>query len=268
MVSPIAANTFGFTEIPPQATSTRAIDHSGLEVDFTSGTTLWEDYHGGAFCDARHAPEYQTEFWGSVPAASTPQVVLDMGEVDTWDRMAFFNEEHTGFGAGPLVLEYGATSIGPWTSIGTWWLTDNPVDSAYTPDVLAFPTPVTTRYFRLGTTAPSTPATVQVSIGEVILGTAAAAPPTGPCLQSALVGVPEHATAPHIVRMMRQGGDMLLVLASGSNLRSLHCVDAMGRTIPWTLTGDHVRLTGLASGSYAYVLVATSGAVVRGRFVM
>lgn len=32
MVSPTAATTFGFTEIPPQATSTRAIDHSGLEV--------------------------------------------------------------------------------------------------------------------------------------------------------------------------------------------------------------------------------------------
>ena len=196
-------------------------------------------------------------------------IVLDMGVELTWDRMAFFNEESDGFGIGSLLLEHGPTVSGPWTTVGWWWLTDHPGVADYGPDVLAFPMAVTSRYFRI-TSVPASgdgAATTELSIGEIVLGTAGADAATGPCLLPLSAMGFANANSEGTPIITHTGESVCITVPGNGTIASAMCTDPCGRRVSVAIERDRMKVVGPARGIYCYTLRTVSGATLSGRFV-
>lgn len=243
--SPVDATSSDFTEIPPFSGLGRLHDHSGLSVDFISGSTPWNAYNGGDPCGVTHSVLIVDEFWGSVDTAThAVHLVLDMGLETAWDRMAFFNEESAGFGTGSLRIEYGPTGTGPWSDVGWYWLTEQAGITDYGPDVLVFPTPVVARYFRL-TAQPRPPeagaATTEIAIGEILLGTAGADAPDGDCLHLEGTGIALHEDGATAVVVRTP--DHAICSIAGARVGAAICTGADGRLLPVSFKDGAVIVT-------------------------
>ena len=265
MYSPADATTSDFTEIPPFSGLGRLLDHSGLSVDFISGSTPWGAYNGGDLCGVTHSILIVDEFWCSVDTATQEvHLVLDMGLETSWDRMAFFNEESTGFGTGSLHIEQGPTGTGPWSNVGWWWLTEHTVVMDYGPDLVVFPVPIITRYLRL-TAQPRPPdggsATTELSIGEIILGTAGPDAPEGSCTHLDGTGVQDGNTTPVALPVVVRTPDHALITSTGSPFLSATCSGADGRLLPVQLHGGTARVTVPQPGACLCKLTTIAGDV-------
>lgn len=113
-------------------------NHSGLSTNFTSGVTLFDPYIAGNPLHTQNFFSSGTGYfeWFSNPGVSSASVIYDMGAVQTFDRIAIWNEE--GGGIGRLNLSYSldnqifyslATALAP---------TNNPQGSDYRADIFGF----------------------------------------------------------------------------------------------------------------------------------
>jgi hypothetical protein len=247
MYSPVAASSpdltleFGYTY-------DLLFDHSGLSFTFTSGQTGW----ASQMCSFTHDWTTDLECWSIMDLdLDTAHVIVDMGSVLTWDRMAFFNEEACGFGLDPIRVEYGNDATGPWSLLCDFSLTNHPTGMEdYPPDVLDFPFHVTARYFRIRGSTPDV--LHRFTIAEIILGTASLAPPTGACMQACLpTGVAEREANAAFAILSADGRSIDLL---GKNVDEVGCLDHLGREMPIHRTGDRIDIRPLQEG--AYVLVA------------
>ena len=249
MYSPVAASSpdltleFGYTYA-------LLFDQSGLSFNFTSGSTSWPSQ----LCSFTHNYTTDLECWSITDFdLDTAHVILDMGEALTWDRMAFFNEESAGFGLDPIVVEYGLEADGPWQTLCSWSLTDNPINiPEYPPDLLLFPFDVTARYFRIrGSTTDNLQ---RFAIAEIILGTASPSPAAGACLRNCL---------PLAVTEDRHAMDGCFanvdparerVMITATDITDLRCFDHTGRSLSILGSEREIDISHLGEG--AYILVA------------
>jgi RHS repeat-associated protein len=118
-------------------------NHHGLESDFTSGVTDFDEYIES---NPMHSYLYSSNEWFSNSETSGATVTYDLGQVMMIDKLALWNEDACGIGS--LTLQ-GSTDGTDFDTIESGLSpTDNPVNADYPPDVFAF-SPTSLRYVRL-----------------------------------------------------------------------------------------------------------------------
>ncbi|MBP6390951.1 MAG: hypothetical protein KA175_15480 [Flavobacteriales bacterium] len=226
-------------------------DHSGLSSIFLSGSTVWPS----GFCSWTHSSAADHEFFSAQdPGLDTAHLILDMGAMLTWDRMAFFNEESAGFGLDPIRVDHAQNINGPWQTLCDWSLTDNPAAPPmdYPPDVLLFPFEITARYLRIRGSTPDW--LNSFSVGEIILGTASPAQPSDTCFTACLpLGLVNIASVEPFATV---DPSVEFIWLNDRDIADLRCFDHLGREMSVAWTRDKVNIGHLSSG--AYVLIAAS----------
>ena len=247
MYSPVAASSPDLT-LELGYSYDLLFNQSGLSFTFTSGVTSW----ASQMCSFTHDWTTDLECWSIMDLdLDTAHVILDMGAVLTWDRMAFFNEEACGFGFDPIQVEYGNNAAGPWSLLCDFALTNHPEDQEdYPPDILLFPFNATARYFRIRGSTPDV--LHRFAIAEIILGTASLAQPTGSCLEACLPMNVSDLEASTAFAAARADGLSIDLLAQDAH--GIMCFDHLGREMPVHRNGDRIDISSFDPG--AYVLLA------------
>ena len=151
-----------------------AINQSCLSIPFTSGSTDFDAYLSQS---PTHSVIYAGCEWFSTTGVTSANLIFDMGEVLTIDRLAMWNEESSGIAQ--FTISYSADGVAYSSVAGSFTPTNWPLPTSsnerYGANV--FPLGViSARYIRLAITCPQSPSAYPgCSLGEIAFSTVAAA---------------------------------------------------------------------------------------------
>jgi hypothetical protein len=150
------------------ATSTDLmIDRSGLATGFTSGVTNFDTYNPA---NVEHLYQYGggsiNEWFANYPTSGIGEVVFDLGDLYTVDRIAFWNEDGEGISSVGVSFSLDGITYG---GVETFKLTDNAWGVNYTADILALSSFTLAKFvkFNLVAANPADDGYPNLSIGEV-----------------------------------------------------------------------------------------------------
>lgn len=116
-------------------------NQDGLVTGYTANVTNFDTYLAG---DPQHNFLFSTEWFTETPNDNAI-VTYDFGATRSFDRLAFWNED----GAGVVLVRIGGSNDNiTFLNFGSFFPTDNPINSDYGADVFAFATQ-SYRYVRL-----------------------------------------------------------------------------------------------------------------------